>query len=217
MFWLSRNRFVRSGDDAGGDGEVVLLGRLVDLAEERTGLDADGPAIGVDVDGVHGSLVDEQAVVARREAGEAVTAAADGHGHVDGGLDVARVRTTGDEAGPAVDRAVPDRAVLVVAVVAGKDHLSPGTSLGCGVRPPRRLRLACWSCPSCPPSHPGSRWQRVPRRRAIRLDGSRRVGTVRVVRLCGRRTKASPPTLGARRFHHCVGGSGGRHGAPHLV
>ena len=74
--------------------------------------------------------VDDDAVVAGAEAGHAVAAAAHGEveavlaGEVDRRHDVAGVCRSTMTAGPPVDHRVVDRARLVVAVVAGRDHLA---------------------------------------------------------------------------------------------
>ena len=87
-------------------------------------------ASGSTLDVVHRTQVDHDPVVADREPREAVPAAAHGDRHVvagraaDGGDHVVRARAPGDEAGRAVDGAVPDPAVLGVRGVSRRDQLA---------------------------------------------------------------------------------------------
>src|SRR5437762_2002257 len=58
----------RVSDNANGARQPVLLGRLVELLEERAARDARGPSRRVDLHGAHARKVDDHAAVARRES-----------------------------------------------------------------------------------------------------------------------------------------------------
>ena len=62
--------------DAGRDGQAVLLGCRIELLEQHPGLRVGHAGVGVDPDAAHRAQVDEQAVVACRQPGEAVATAA---------------------------------------------------------------------------------------------------------------------------------------------
>jgi hypothetical protein len=119
------------GDDAGGDGQPEGLRLTIELAEQHSGLGARPSRFGVDPSALHGPEVDEQAVVAHRQPGEAVTTAP----HSDRqlvlapepscGADIGHAGAAGDQPRPTVDRAVPDLAVVVVAGIGGAQDLAP--------------------------------------------------------------------------------------------
>ena len=77
-----------------------------------------------------GAEVDQQPVVAHRQAGEAVPAAAHGDqqpsllGETDGGADIGDPGASRDESRAPVDRAVPHLAVLVISRIARADELA---------------------------------------------------------------------------------------------
>ena len=62
-----------------GQGEPVRLRRLVELGEQRAAANAGGATFGIDLGAAHPREVDHDAVVAGREAGDAVAAAPNGH------------------------------------------------------------------------------------------------------------------------------------------
>ena len=65
----------RVRDEAGRDGKPEGLGFPIQVAEERAGLGADGPGLGIDADALHEAEVDDHPLVAYREPGIAVTSA----------------------------------------------------------------------------------------------------------------------------------------------
>ena len=126
-------------DEPAGDGEPEGLRLVVEVAPLHAALGARGAALGVDADALHRREVDDDAAVGGREAGDAVAAAAHGDLEVlaarelDRAHDVGDARAADDERRAAVVGAVPDRARLVVARVAGRDHLAAH-----GLAPARR-------------------------------------------------------------------------------
>ena len=120
----------RVGDDAADRGQAVFLRGGVEVAPQDTGSGASGPRFGVQLDRAHRRQVDHEAVVVDAQARDAVAAAADGDrevalaGEPERGGHVGGARGAGDQRGPAVDRAVPDLAGLVVVVVAGAQQLT---------------------------------------------------------------------------------------------
>ena len=120
----------RVGDDADRADEPVRLRGVVELGEQRAAAHAGGAPLGIDVGAAHPREVDHDAVVAGREAGDAVAAAPDGDdellltGEAEGRDDVVGARRPHDQRGPTVDHAVPDRARLVVAGVVGAHDLA---------------------------------------------------------------------------------------------
>ncbi len=118
------------GDDARGNREPELLGLAVELAEQHACLHPHRSRLGVHPDALHRPQVDDQAVVAHGQTGEAVASPAHRHQQVaparetHGCADVGDTGAPGDEAGAAVDRAVPHLAVLVVAGVSRTDELT---------------------------------------------------------------------------------------------
>ena len=128
----------RVGDDADRADELVRLRRVVELGEQRAAADARDAPLGIDVGAAHPREVDHDAVVAGREAGDAVAAAPDGDdelllaGEAERRDDILVPRRPHDQRRPAIDHAVPDRARGVVARVAGADDLArePSCSRG---------------------------------------------------------------------------------------
>jgi hypothetical protein len=109
-------------DDAGRDGQAVLLGGRVELAVQYPGSGAGQPPLRVHLDLADGPQVDHQAAVADRPAGHAVAAGphrdrqAVVASEPDRGNDVRSVLAAGDHRRAPVDRAVPDPASSVVAL-----------------------------------------------------------------------------------------------------
>ena len=114
--------------DPGRDRQPERLRCAIELAEVHAGLDLREAVPRLDPDALQRGQVDDQAVVAEREATHAVPAAPHRHPQVvlaresHRAPDVRRVRTPGDEPRPPVDRAVPDRARLVVSLVRRGDQ-----------------------------------------------------------------------------------------------
>ena len=126
------------GDDPRRHREPECLRLPVELAEQHSGLSTPGASFGIDADAAHRSEVDHDPSVGDREPGEAVAPAPDGdletgparepHGR----QDVGDAGAVSDQRWGAVDRAVPDPAIVIV-----------GGALGADERPPeRRLELA---------------------------------------------------------------------------
>ena len=114
--------------DPGRDREPERLREAIELAEGDAGLDLREAVPLVDPDTFQRGQVDDQAVVAERETTHAVPAAPHRHPQValarepHRAPDVRCVRAPRDEPWPPVDRAVPDRARLVVSLVAWSDQ-----------------------------------------------------------------------------------------------
>ena len=104
-------------DDADRTGQPERLGSVVELGQQGSAVDPGGSLLGVDRRTRHARHVDDDAVVAGRQAGQAVTAAADGDRELllppvsDRGLDVGHVRT-GVRPAPAGDRSSRSRHVV---------------------------------------------------------------------------------------------------------
>ena len=104
------------------------LGLAVELAPEHAGFGARRPGLWVDADAFHRREVDHEPAVTERVAADAVATGAHRDkqitlaGEADRGDDVGDAGAAGDPGWAAVDRAVPDRAGLVVAFVFGADH-----------------------------------------------------------------------------------------------
>ena len=118
------------GDDPGRHGEPESLGLAIELAEQHAGLRPHGPLLGVDPHAFHRAEVDQQPVIAHRQSGEAVPAAAHGDqqpsllGEADGGADIGDPGASRDESRVPIDRAVPHLAVLVISRIARADELA---------------------------------------------------------------------------------------------
>src|SRR6266545_2293106 len=65
-------------DEAGGNGEAERLRLAVELAQENTGLHADGPGLRINMDPLHKTEIDNHPAVADRVAGIAVASSAYG-------------------------------------------------------------------------------------------------------------------------------------------
>ena len=117
-------------DHADGADEPGGLRLLIELREERAAGDAGRPLLGIHLCASHPRQVDDDAVVARRQAGDAVAAAPDGDEEIllarvpKGRDDVVGMRRPGDQRRIAVGEPVPNRARRVVARVAGPDDLA---------------------------------------------------------------------------------------------
>ncbi len=104
------------------------MGGVVDVAPGAAAADPRGARHRIDADALHRREVDHEAALAGAKAGAVVAAAADGEqqamvaGEADGGDDIARVGTAGDQRRPLVDHGVEDRASLVVARILGADE-----------------------------------------------------------------------------------------------
>jgi hypothetical protein len=102
----------------------------VELAPEHAGLNPGRAALRVDPDPIHRPQVDDDAAVADRVAWVAVPSSADGDRQagapreLDGSQYVRHCAAAGDQRREAIDRPVPDFAVLVVGGVAGPDQLT---------------------------------------------------------------------------------------------
>ena len=111
-------------------GQPVLADRGGVGAGGQAGLGPGGAAFGVEVQGIHGRQVEHDPALGGAVAGVAVAAAADGQlqpalggqGHHPG--DLGGVGRPGDGRRAAVQAAVEQRPRLVVAGVAGDDHLA---------------------------------------------------------------------------------------------
>ena len=118
-------------DDSDRADEPVWLRRVVELAEQRAAVDPGGAPLGVDLGAAQAREVDHDPAVARGEARDAVTAAPHGDdqlllaGEPDGRGDVVGARRPDDQAGPAVDHAVPDHPRGVVAGILRAHDFAP--------------------------------------------------------------------------------------------
>ena len=123
------------GDNADRADEPVRLRGVVELGEERAAAHAGSAPLRIDIGAAHAREVDHDAVVARREAGDAVAAAPNRDdellltGEAEGRDDVVGAGRPHDQGRPTVDHAVPDRARIVVAGVVGAHDLA-GESVG---------------------------------------------------------------------------------------
>ena len=147
------------GDDADRADEPVRLRGVVELGEQRAAAHAGGAPLGIDLGAAHPREVDHDAVVAGREAGDAVAAAPHGDdellltGEAEGRDDVVGARRPHDQRRPTVDHAVPDRARRVVAGVVGAHDLAR-ESVGQLVQVARSHRHALSFYTRCPRAHP---------------------------------------------------------------
>ena len=116
----------------------MLLGRAVDVAEERTGLDASEACSRINLDGIATGHVQGHPAVAEREAGDVVTPAPDrqldpvlgGESHRSD--DVVDRCGPNDDRRPLGDHAVPQRHRLRICLVVGAQDGSlevPGKGL----------------------------------------------------------------------------------------
>ena len=116
------------GDDPADGGQAEELRLAVELAPEHAGLGPCRAGHRIDPDPLHRREVDHEAAVAERVAADAVTARSHRHlesalaGEADRGDDVGDSGAARDAGRAAVDRAVPDPARGVVALVARADH-----------------------------------------------------------------------------------------------
>ncbi len=126
---------VRSGgadvaDDARHRRQAVRLGLDQQVAVARSGAEADGAGVGVDVDAVGRAEVDHEAAVDRAVAGDVAPAAADRQLQAAIGRDlqrrhdVGRAAAAGDDRGPQIGAHVVDGARGVVAGVARQHDLA---------------------------------------------------------------------------------------------
>src|SRR4029077_2312506 len=113
----------------------------VELAPEHAGPSAGGTRRRIDSSSLHRREVDHEPAVTERVAADAVATGAHANQEitlaceVDRGDDVGDACAAGDAGWAAVDRAVPDRAGLVVAFVFGADHRAGdggACNAGCG-------------------------------------------------------------------------------------
>ena len=141
-------------DDPARRREPVLVRRPIDFAPGAAAADPDGAGLRIDLDVLQRREVDDDAVVARSQAGAVVAAAADGQEQVvvacerDGHGDVVRTRALRDQRRPLVDHRVVDLARLVVVGVLGPDQpsLEAGELLArgaCGCRDGAHAVLLC--------------------------------------------------------------------------
>jgi hypothetical protein len=113
----------RVADEPARRGEPAAGRRAVELAPQHAARRARRARLGVDRDGLHQRQVDHHAAVAHAMPSDRVAAAADRDDQVafareaDRLDDVVGARAAGDERREAVDRAVPDAARLVVALL----------------------------------------------------------------------------------------------------
>ncbi len=117
----------RVTDDPHRADEAVLLGRDVELTQQRSAGGASATPLRVDADGVHPAEVDDQPALGRRVADGTVTAGADGDLEVpitteaDGSDDVLDVRGSEDQGRPPIEHRVPDPPGIVVVAGIGRD------------------------------------------------------------------------------------------------
>ncbi len=117
-------------DPAPGRREPVCLRRRIELTPGSACAGAGRARLRVDGDLVHSPNVDDEPVVAQRDARDRMAAAADGKrgllapcgAHASD--DVVDAHTARDRRGPPVDHRVEERAHLVVAGILGRDHLA---------------------------------------------------------------------------------------------
>ena len=116
------------GDDPADRRQPEELRLAVELAPEHASFSMHGARRRVDSDSLHRREVDHEAAVAQRLTADAVATRAHRYEQislaceVDRRDDVGDAGAAGDPGWAAVDRAVPDRAGLVVAFVLGADH-----------------------------------------------------------------------------------------------
>ena len=130
----------RGRDDPARHGEPEELRLPVAVAPGRAALRPHRLRRRVDVDAAHLRQVDDEAAVVHRVAGDVVTAALDREeqvllaGEVDGVDDVRGPGALHDQRRPAVDQPVPDRAGIVVALIARPQDRSPNPFHKCSSR-----------------------------------------------------------------------------------
>ncbi|HEY1206419.1 MAG TPA: hypothetical protein VGF05_17125 [Bryobacteraceae bacterium] len=113
------------GDDAAGRGRAEGVGGVIEVAPGAAGFGARGLGARIDADAFHRREVEDQAVVARAEAGGSVAAAADGDvelgipGEVHRADDVGDPGGADDQRGAPIDASVIDLARRFVGVVTG--------------------------------------------------------------------------------------------------
>ena len=150
----------RMGDDADRADEAVRLCGVVELGEKRAAAYAGGTLLGIDVCTAHPREVDHDTVVAGREAGDAVAAAADGDdellltGEAERSDDVVGVGRPNDQRRATVDHAVPDRARRVVTGVV-RAHDLTGESVAQHAQFPRSHPHASFFYTRCPQPRAG--------------------------------------------------------------
>ena len=115
-------------DQAAGGGQAMRLCGGVEPGPLRPAAGGGSTCRGIHLDGVHRRQVDDDAVVARRESGDAVRAAAHGDRQAFAGGEAHGAHHVGGPGGShhhrraLVDRAVPDVASFLVRVVARPDQ-----------------------------------------------------------------------------------------------
>jgi len=115
-------------DQAAGGGEPERLRVVIELRPHDPAFGSRGAVARIDADALHRREVEDDAAVARAEAGDVVPAGADGDdelvpaGEAEACDHVRRAGAANDEGRPPVDHPVPDRAGGVVGVVAGDDE-----------------------------------------------------------------------------------------------
>ena len=126
----------RQAGDAGvpdgpdGADEAMRLGRAVEFAEMRPAIRACEAAVRVDGDAAHPRQVDDDAIVAGREAGDAVASAADRDPEVrlarvpDGCDDILHALRPNDQPGPPIVEGAPDASRVVIVGLARSDDLA---------------------------------------------------------------------------------------------
>ena len=146
--------------DSEGRGESVLLRGGVELTQRHASLGAGRASLGVHSDVLQPPQVDGEAAVDERRAGDAVTSAPGRHGELvlageqDRAPDVLDVRDLRDGGGAPVAHGVPERARVLVALVAGREQLAPeAVTQACEIEHALRVRcnrlLACHRPSSC--------------------------------------------------------------------
>src|SRR2546427_9025008 len=116
--------------DAGRNSQPVRLGSRIEVSQGGSTTYERTSSGGVDRHVSHPAEIDLETVIDHRAAAGAVCSAANSDfqillpGEGDGGADVSRVRAAYDDRWSPIDGAVPDDAGLVVARVAGNEHLS---------------------------------------------------------------------------------------------
>ncbi len=117
-------------DDAHGTRQAEGLRLGVEIAQERASVHPGHTALGIDPDASHARQVDDDPAVARREARDAVAAAADGDLELllacepESGEDIGHAGRPNNAGRPPVDHAVPHGPRRVVARVFRQDDLA---------------------------------------------------------------------------------------------
>src|SRR6266511_304148 len=110
-------------DEAGGNGEAERLRLAVELAQENTGLHADGPGLRINMDPLHKTEIDNHPAVADRVAGIAVASSAYGDEQTvdpreaNRRDDVLHPYAACDQRQIPIDRSVPHSPVFIVCPV----------------------------------------------------------------------------------------------------